>query len=141
MAIVLSCYSSNAGKTIRKNKTIYVLDNGIANALLRLPVIDETRAGVIVQGICARDALAACESNLWSLHYWRDKSFEVDLVLNRKTSILPVEVKYRSQKRKTAIPAFRQAFADSNIPASVVITKDFLAKEGTILHIPFWLAR
>ena len=141
MAIALSVYSPNAGKTLRKNKTLYVLDNGIANAMLRLSEVDDERAGHLIESVCARDALAVCEDHLWSLHYWRDKGSEVDLVLNRKTDVLPVEVKYRSHVKQTALPAFRTAFADMRIPFSIVITKDRLGKDGDTLYIPFWLAR
>ena len=141
MTIVLSNFSTNAGKSIRKNKTLYVLDNGIANALLRLPEIDETRAGRIVESICARNALAACQDNLWSLHYWREKSAEVDFVIDRKTDVLPVEIKYRNDIKHPGLAVFRQMFSDLNIPASLVITKDRLDCEQDILFIPFWLMR
>ena len=141
MTIVLSNYSPNAGKTIRKNKTLYILDNGIANAMLRLPEVDETRTGRIVESICARDALSACENNLWSLHYWRQKGAEVDLVLDRKTDVLPVEIKYRSDVRTSSLPAFRQSFDGINIPISIVVTKDRLDSERDTLYIPFWLIR
>jgi hypothetical protein len=141
MAIVLSNYSPNAGKILRKNKTLYVLDNGIANALLRLPSISDTVSGHIVESICARDALIACEDHLWKLHYWRDKGTEVDLVIDRKIDVLPIEVKYRSSPIKTSLPAFKKAFPGVKMPISVVITKDRLEKENNMLYIPFWLAR
>ena len=141
MTIALSNYSPNAGKVLRKNKTLYVLDNGIANAMLRLPEIDDTRTGHIVEGICARDALAACENNLWSLHFWRDKGSEVDLVIDRKTDVLPIEVKFRTGAYKTGISAFRHVFAEMKIPVSLVITKDRLDSDKDTLYIPFWLAR
>ena len=64
-----------------KNKKLYVLDNGISNAIIRIPVIDDTREGQLIESICARDALAACEGNLWSLSYWREKGAEVDLII------------------------------------------------------------
>ena len=147
--VVLNNYSPNIGKTIRKNKTLYVLDNGIANAMLRLPEIDETRTGHIVESICARDALAACENNLWSLFYWREKGVEVDLVLDRKTDVLPIEVKYRTNVKETSlfgISAFRKIFAKMKIPVSIVITRDRLdrnqfERDHDTLYIPFWLAR
>ncbi len=141
MTVVLNNYSPNAGKSLRRNKTLYVLDNGIANAMLRLPEIDDTRASHIARSICARDALAACEDNLWGLYYWRDKGSEVDLVLDRKTEVLPIEVKYRTNAMQTNLPAFRQAFPAAKIPVSVVITKELLAWEQDTLYIPFWLAR
>lgn len=140
MTMVLSNYATNAGKVLRRNKAIYVLDNGIANALLRLPVVDDTKAGHIVESICARDALAACENNLWSLHYWREKGAEVDLVLDRKTNVLPIEVKYRGDLKQKGLKAFREAFANAVFSHSVMITKDRLDKQQDVLYIPFWLA-
>jgi predicted AAA+ superfamily ATPase len=141
MAIVLSNYSPNAGKIIRKNKTLYVLDNGIANAMLRLSEISDTRAGHIVESICARDALSICENHLWSLHYWREKGAEVDLIIDRKTDVLPIEVKYRTSVTHTSMRMFRQVFPGIKASISVIITKDKLSKEQDVLYIPFWLAK
>ena len=141
MTIVLSNYAPNAAKTLRRNKKLYVLDNGIANAILHLPEITETQAGSIVESVCARDALAICEDRLWELYCWRDKKVEVDLVIDRKTGVLPIEVKYRADAKQTSLAAFRQEFPNIKIPISVVITKDYLGKEQDTLYIPFWLAR
>ena len=141
MAIVLNIYAPNAGKILRKNKTLYVSDNGIANALLRLPEITDTQAGRIVESICARDALEACEKHLWALHYWRHKDAEVDIVIDRKTDVIPIEVKYREVAKQNSLPTFRRAFPDKKIPFSVVITKDKLCEVDEVLHVPFWLAR
>ena len=141
LTVVLSNYAPNAGKTLRKNKTLYVLDNGIANAMLRLPEITDTQAGHIVESICARDALAVCEDNLWALHYWREKGIEVDLVIDKKIGVLPIEVKYRTNAKHTSLSDFRQAFPNAKIPVSVVITKDRLDREQDVLYVPFWLAQ
>jgi len=141
LAVILSNYAPNAGKTLRKNKTLYVLDNGIANAMLRLPDITDSQAGHIVESICARDALAVCEDHLWALHYWREKGVEVDLVIDKKIGVLPIEVKYRVNAKHTSLAEFRQAFPNARIPVSVVITKDRLDREQDVLYIPFWLAQ
>jgi predicted AAA+ superfamily ATPase len=141
LTVVLSNYSPNAGKTLRKNKTLYVLDNGIANAMLRLPEITDTRAGHIVEAICARDALSVCEDNLWSLHYWRKKDIEVDLVIDKKINVLPIEVKYRANAKHTSLAEFHKEFQNVKSSVSVVITKDRLDREQDILHVPFWLTQ
>jgi len=141
LTVVLSNYAPNAGKTLRKNKTLYVLDNGIANALLRLPEITDTQAGHVVEAICARNALSACEDNLWGLHYWRKKNVEVDLVIDKKTSVLPIEVKYRANAKQTTLAAFQKEFPNVKIPISAVITKDRLDREQDTLYVPFWLAQ
>jgi predicted AAA+ superfamily ATPase len=141
MVIVLSNFSPNAGKTIRRNKKLYVSDNGVANALLRMPQVDDSMVGLIVEGMCARDALAACDDNLWSLHYWREKGDEVDFVLDRKIDLLPIEVKYRGDTRQSGLASFRRMFADKKIPISVMITKDRLQRDEDTLYVPLWLVR
>ena len=141
MVIVLNSYSPNVGKSLRKNRTLFVLDNGIANALLRVADMSDARAGRIVESICARDALAICEQRNWGLNYWREKGIEVDLVIDRRTDALPVEVKYRSNAGQTSLQAFRQAFPNAKSPVGVVITKDRLSAKDETLHIPFWLTK
>ena len=141
IAIELSNYAPNTGITLRKNKTLYILDNGIANAMLRLPEITDTQTGRIVESICARDALAVCEDHLWSLYYWREKGIEVDLVIDKKTGVLPIEVKYKANATQTSLLKFRQVFSNAKIPVSIVISKDRLDKENDVLYIPFWLAQ
>jgi len=141
MTIVLQNYTPNTSKTLRQDKTLFVLDNGIANAMLRLPEIDESRAVHVVESVCARDALAACESNLWKLFYWKEKDYEVDLVIDRKTDALPVEVLYGAENAGKSLAAFKKTFYYLKAPVSIVITKDRLMKDRDALYIPFWLAR
>ena len=131
----------NAGKSLRKNKTLYVLDNGIANAMLRLPEITDTRAGHIVEAICARDAFSVCENNLWALHFWRKKDVEADLIIDKKINVLPIEVKYRANVKQTSLAEFQNEFPNVKMSASVVITKDRLSREQDIFYIPFWLTQ
>ena len=141
MTIVLQNYTPNTSKALRQDKTLFVLDNGIANAMLRLPDVDEARAAHIVESVCARDALAACEKNLWKLFYWKEKDYEVDLVIDRKTDALPIEVLYNAVPSGGSLAAFRKTFYYLKAPVSVVITKDRLARERDALFVPFWLAR
>jgi hypothetical protein len=140
LTIVLSNYAPNIGKALRKNKTLYILDNGIANAMLRLPDLTDTQAGHIVESICARDALAVCENHIWALHYWREKGIEIDLVIDKKTEVLPIEVKYKVNAKQSSLDEFRRTFPNAKIPVSVVITKNLLDRTEDVLYIPFWLA-
>ena len=141
MIVALRQYSPNTGKTLRKNRALYILDNGIANAMLRLKDLNDTQAGRIVESICVRDALVVCENHLWDLYYWREKDIEVDIVIDRKTDVIPIEVKYKKNAKHTSIPTFHQEFTKIKIPVSIVITIDQLEKCDDILYIPFWLVR
>jgi len=141
MTIVLQNYTPNTSKTLRQDKTLFILDNGIANAMLRLPGVDEDRAVHIVESVCARDALAACELNLWKLYYWKERDYEIDLVIDRKTDALPIEVMYGPGASGNSVAAFKKSFYYLKAPVSVVITKDRLGKDQDSVYIPFWLAR
>ena len=139
MTIILNIYTSNTGKILRRNKKLYLADTGPANAMLRFTSIDETRAGKLVENICIRDAFNVCENNFWSLYYWKEKDNEVDIIIDRKTDIIPVEVKYRNNIKPIDFTRFKHAFPNKKIPISVVITKDLLKKTDDVLYIPFWL--
>ena len=93
-------------------------------------------------GCCTvyRVALLACENNSWSLHHWRENGAEVDLVLDRKNDILPIEIKYRKDTAVPGLTAFLKKHPDLRIHQSVVLTKDKLDEKDGVLYIPFWLA-
>ena len=65
----------------------------------------------------------------------------MDLVIDRKTDVLPIEVKFKANTSQTGIPAFRHAFTELKIPVSLVITKDRLDRDKDTLYVPFWMAR
>lgn len=144
LAIALENYSPNIGKTIRKNKTLYILDNGIGNALLHLDTIDSTREGHLVENLCVRDALSSCQKNFWKLFYWREGGLEVDLVIDKKTDLFPIEVKYRNAPQQVEnMKGFMKKFSkdQATIKNGLFITKDYLGKTDNIFFVPFWLMK
>ena len=76
---------------------------------------------------------------MWTLYYWRDNGEEIDLLIDRKTEILPIEVKYRNNAGHISFDAFKRAFPGARSPVSIVITKDRLRREAETLYVPFWL--
>lgn len=138
LIVMQNNYSTNAGKSIRKNRKLYVLDNGICNALLRTPELNPTLEGHLIEACCVRDAHEACERNFWKLDYWRDGDREVDIVIDRKTSLLPVEVKYRNAPQAESLDAFRKKFMKTGGEA-LIITKDTLSHQSDVISIPYWL--
>ena len=144
LAIVLENYSNNVGKIIRKNKAMYVLDNGIGNALLHLDSIDSTREGRLIENLCVRDALAVSEKNYWKLYYWREGSYEIDIIIDKKTELLPIEVKFRNDPcKEDNINEFVNRFNKEHlkIKESLVITKDYLGRRGNVYYVPFYMMK
>ena len=85
--------------------------------------------------------MAICEQRNWALNYWREKGIEADLVIDRRTDAIPLEVKYRANAGHTSLQTFRHAFPNTTSPVGVVITKDRLDAKDDTLYIPFWLAK
>lgn len=132
-------YSTNIAKIIRKNKKLYITDNGIRNALLRLDDIAAEDEGQLVENSSVRTVRAFCEERLYNLNYWKDNNKEVDIIIDKKTDTLPIEVKYRnsiSGKDMRGIKGFIEKFDSKN---GVLITKDLLKVENNITFMPFWL--
>lgn len=132
-------YSTNIGKVIRKNKKLYVTDNGIRNALLRLSDFDAADEGQLVENSSVQLVRSYCEENLFNIHYWRENTREVDIIIDKKTDTLPIEVKYRNEitgKDLKSIKAFSETFGSK---CSVVITKDLIKIDGEMVFMPFWL--
>jgi len=136
----LDNYSANIGKTIRKNRKFYVLDNGIANALLRLSELSAADEGHLAEACSVREARRVCEDNFWKLYYWRENGNEIDIIVDKKTGLLPVEVKYRNDPKAGGLGAFINKFKLGDI-IRLIITKDKLNRQDNVISIPFWLVR
>ena len=143
LTVSLDNYSSNMGKIIRKDKTLYVLDNGIANAMLRLRETSETRTGHLIEALCVRNALAICEDNYWGLYYWREGNKEVDIVIDSISSLIPVEVKYRNNALHDigGLNAFRDKFSAQKVSTPLMITKNNFLISESLNAVPFIFAK
>jgi uncharacterized protein len=143
LAVSLDNYSPNIGKIIRKDKTLYVLDNGIANAVLRLRETSETRNGHLIEALCVRNALAICEDNYWGLYYWRDGNKEVDIVIDSISSLIPIEVKYRNNALHDigGLNAFRDKFPARKVSTPLMITKNNFLVSESLNAVPFIFAK
>jgi predicted AAA+ superfamily ATPase len=136
LIIVQPVYSSNTAKTLRANKKLHVLDNGICNAMNRLSNPDDARLGQAVETAMTAYAAHEAEKNVWQVCY-RDIK-EVDIVLDQKNTILPIEVKYRNEVRTGKNENWQDLGGTQPV---VVITKTYFKKEGNVLYIPFWLVK
>lgn len=131
-----SNYSPNAGKVVRKNKKIYVSDNGVRNALLRIDEIGPGEAGMNAENTCVQAARRAAEARNYKVFFWRDRGHEVDIVVDRKTCILPVEVKYRNDFSAKDLGGLTRMMERFNVAEGLVVTKNRLEKTGGIVMLP-----
>lgn len=143
---VLENYSTNIGKVIRSNKKLSLLDNGIQNSLLKKKHIDSNDAGHIIESMLDFDIRLLCEKENFNEFYYRNSNKEeIDIVLDRKIDVIPIEVKYTNQLESSdsyVIKNFIEKNKNNIIGKTaygIVITKDIYKKENDLYFIPYWL--
>ncbi|GHV90085.1 ATPase [Spirochaetia bacterium] len=138
---VLENYSPNTVKVVRKNKKIYVSDNGIRNAIINNDAPDSRDEGFLAESACVQMARAYCEDKLFGLYFWRDKQVEADIIIDKKTHLLPVEIKYRNKIEDKDLDGLYDFMKKYNAKTGIVITKNILKKEGDVYFVPLRLAK
>jgi len=143
---VLENYSTNMGKIIRSNKKLSILDNGIQNALLKKKVLSDDAIAHITEGIVDFDIRLLCEKENYSEYYYRNSAKEeIDIILDRKIDVIPIEVKYTNQIEDSdtkAIQKFIQKNKNSAIGKTnygIIVTKDVYEKKDNLYFVPYWL--
>lgn len=143
---ILENYSTNIGKIIRSNKKLSILDNGIQNSLLKRKEINTNDMGHIVESMVEFDIRLLCEKENYNEYYYRNSNKEeIDIILDRKIDIIPIEVKYTNQIESSDINIIKN-FIEKNknneigkTEYGIVITKDIYKKDSNIYFIPYWL--
>jgi len=145
---VLENYSTNIGKIIRSNKKLNVLDNGILNGLLKRKELNDTETGHIIEAMADFDIRLLCEEENYNEYYYRNSDKEeIDLILDRKLDVIPIEVKYTNQIEKSdtiALKKFLEKNKENKIAKAtygLVITKDIYKKEENIFFVPYWMLK
>ena len=143
---ILENYSTNIGKIIRSNKKLSILDNGIQNSLLKRKEISSNEVGFIVESMVEFDIRLLCEKYNYNEYYYRNsRKEEIDVILDRKIDVIPIEVKYTNKIESydiKNIKDFIEKNRDNKIGKTkygIVITKDIFKKEENLYFIPYWL--
>ena len=132
-------YSPNLGKVIRKNKKLSIIDSGVINALQRNREIINSDIGLLVETAISKKISQYAIENNYKSYYWKKDKKEVDVIVDNKKSIIPVEVKYRENIKKTdlnSVKYFMETYKCSN---GVIITKNLFKFEENIYFIPAWI--
>ncbi len=132
-------YAKSMATIKKKNIKLYVSDNGICNAVLKEDSLQPEIEGPLVENACAALLGHYCQENRFLLSYWRDKSWEVDFVVNMRSRILPVEVKYRSKIKKADLKGLKKFMDINDLREGLIITRNTLKGEPGMYYIPFWM--
>ncbi len=142
---VLECYSTNIGKVIRTNKKLSVLDNGIKNSFLKRQVLNSQEEGKIIEGMVDFDIRLLTEKEGYSEYYYRENKEEIDIILDRKMDVIPIEVKYVNNIKEEKMNTIKKFIKDNEkrkigkANYGIIITKDTYQKQENLYYIPYWL--
>lgn len=139
VAFLLSPYFTNLRKEIGKMQKVYMSDPGLCRVVLNgapHATPDSFQGSEIENFVYIH---VAAMKNIDSVNYYRTVSkSEIDFILHSRGTMMPMEVKYRKGKRQ--IPLGIKNFVEryrEGVDKSLVITRDYLHKEGNTYFIPY----
>lgn len=68
---------------------------------MRMDDLEPTDIGMLIENECLRHAKSYSDINNYTVYFWRDNGKEVDVVIDKRKDILPIEVKYISEVKGT----------------------------------------
>lgn len=135
---ILRKYSRSGLTRAKTWPKVHIQDPALTCAMLNLEREIFTRPqilGRIAEGIVAS---LFCRLDL-PYFYWRQRDKEVDIVLEKKGKVLPVEVKYAPQLDKRELSGLRSFQSKYNPECALVITQSEFKAEEEIIYLPLWV--
>lgn len=123
-------YYKNAQTELKKNPKIYFIDSGLRNYLINnfLPLKDRADNGALVENFVYTELIKNLPEN-FRIKYWRSKSkAEVDFIIDKVSSQIPVEVKFSSFDKPAVSKSFRSFIETYKPSVGLILTRDFWGK-------------
>ena len=128
-------YCKSAAKEARSARKVYMVDTGLMNSLLSEPDLSNQNIGKTFETIGFNHARFL--SNV--VHYWRHGTTEVDLVIRRNGTMIPIEVKYQENISTNDLKGVYRFMDKYKSSRGIVLTKDTLDNRGAVVLLPMWL--
>jgi predicted AAA+ superfamily ATPase len=141
MFTFLAPFFSNIRKEISKMKKVYIFDTGVRRVLTQgrpAESLDEISGPDIENFVFT---ILKSHPEVVKLNYYRTISkSEIDFIIHVADGLIPLEVKYRPNFNRVpiAIRHFTQ-FYKRKVRMSIVVTRDYLGREGNVHFIPFFV--
>ncbi len=138
-------FAGNTRKEITKSPVAYFQDLGLRNYLLDLlgSVKSPMECGFVFKNLIYLILKNKFQNSPTKINFWRtqDKT-EVDFIINQGGGIIPVEVKFKSMKKreiKRSLRSFIKRYSPSH---AYVVSSDFKSEikieETTLIFLPFY---
>ena len=142
----LNPYFNNVGKELTKSPQYYFNDIGLRNySAAQFELLDPHHPayGFVFQHFVFQQLEVLCKKEGWILHFWRSRDqAEVDFVINKINTVIPIEVKFKSLK-SPKLTASVHSFIKKYKPQKVIIINltlqhTFNRGDVKISFIPWW---
>ena len=137
LVVQLSPYFANKNKEITKTPKIYFLDNGVRNYFLNNFNEMELRndAGTLFEGFYISEIIKSGE-NTDDIKYYRTKiGDEVDIILDRVSEIIPIEIKYKKILKESDARGLKKFMKEYKTPAGYLVSLGEIDKKSQIKKI------
>jgi len=135
---------AKSSRQIRQPKKFFLLDIGVRNAIFKEN--DETlheqgRVGLIVETVVQTNIVSNYRGR-YNIYYWKNKG-EVDVILDLKTKLIPIEIKYKNNPMREDFKGLIGFMNKFSVDTGIVVTKDTFQyknyNDKTIIFIPAYL--
>lgn len=138
---LIAPFFTNQRKEISKMKKIYISDSGLRRLVLRGPIhqSEDTFSGSDIENLVFIHARGM--KGIETVNYYRTVSkSEIDFILHKEGTMIPVEVKFR--KNASKVPLEIKNFVTrypGRVSKSIIVTRDYLHHEDNTYFIPYLL--
>lgn len=143
---LLNPFFTNRQKEITKMQKVYFNDTGLRNININdiRPLDIRQDKGALAENVFFQEMLKR-KTLLEEIYYWRTKEHhEIDFVIMKDRTPLPVEVKYQRFKEPEISTSMRFFIDKFSPPKAVIITRDYIDRikisKTELFFIPLWMA-
>lgn len=142
----IQSYQKNATKRLVKHPKGYLRDSGVLCHLLR--VVDERillthpKIGEVWEGVVIEEIIRGLNSigESFNYYYYRTSAgAEVDLILEGKFGLIPIEIKFSSMVKKRDLKNIEIFIEEHSLPYGIVLNNDTSVRmlSEKVIGIPF----
>lgn len=135
-------YANSRAKQLRNPKKVYLCDCGIRNMLNGMysqkALSDARDVGLMAETLIHSHLHDFASSTGWRCDYWKNR-FEIDNVIARARSIVPVEVKYQNEVKPDDAAGCIEFIKENKCQFAIMVTKNKLELKDRVLYVPLWL--
>lgn len=127
LIVLVGAHEKTVEGRVRKSEKAYIIDPGLANALLNAVRIDDALAGKLVETVVANNLSSE------NPRYYSGRK-EVDFIAGDKA----IEVKYQQSISESDLNSLKEAAKRLKAKPLIITKKDFDQRDGVSL-VPAWL--